>query len=61
MTLSLTAIQGRSTWWVWTIRDTNGALVEASTVQFLSAQTAEIHGRARLAEIEDRQRRDGGR
>jgi len=57
ITLHLVSIQGRSTWWVWTIRDDAGVLVEQSTTQFLSAAAAESQGRARIAEFEERRKR----
>jgi len=47
-------------WWVWTIRDSAGALVEESRTQFRSAKDAEVQGRARIAEFEEsRQPRTG--
>ena len=52
MTLHIVAVQGRSTWWIWAIRDKAGALVEESRTQFRSAAAAEIQGRARIAEFE---------
>ncbi len=61
MTLHLVAVRGHSMWWVWAIRDKAGALVEESTTQFRSAAAAEVHGRARIAEFEDRRQRPTGR
>jgi len=52
MTLDIVAIRGRSTWWVWKIRDKAGVLVEESKMQFLSAAAAESEGRARLANLD---------
>jgi hypothetical protein len=60
MTLQLVAVRGRSTWWVWTIRDSAGVLVEESKTQFLSAAAAELQGRARIAEVEERRRERPG-
>jgi hypothetical protein len=60
MTLHLVAVRGRSTWWVWTIRDSTGVLVEESKMQFLSAAAAELQGRARIAEVEERRRERPG-
>jgi hypothetical protein len=40
-------------WWVWTIRDNAGVLVEESRTQFRSAADAELQGRARIAEFEE--------
>jgi hypothetical protein len=54
MTLHLVAVRGRSTWWMWTIRDSTGVLVEESKTQFLSAAAAELQGRARIAEVQER-------
>jgi hypothetical protein len=54
MTLSIEAVRGNATWWIWAIRDGAGALVEASTIQFRSAAAAEAQGRARMARFEDR-------
>ena len=60
MTLHLVAVRGRSTWWMWTIRDSTGVLVEESKTQFLSAAAAELQGRARIAEVEERRRERPG-
>ena len=60
MTLHLVAVRGRSTWWVWAIRDNSGVLVEESKTQFLSAAAAELQGRARIAEFEERRQRRTG-
>jgi hypothetical protein len=57
MTLHVEAVQGRSTWWVWTIRSTAGVLIEQSTMQFRSAEAAEVNGRERLAAFQDAGRR----
>ena len=54
MTLQIVAARGHATWWIWTIRDKAGALVEQSTTQFRSAAAAEAQGRARIAEFEAR-------
>jgi len=60
MTLHIVAVRGHSMWWVWTIRDSAGALVEESRTQFRSAKDAEVQGRARIAEFEEgRQSRTG--
>jgi hypothetical protein len=59
MTLHLESIQGRTTWWVWVIRNLAGVVVEQSTMQFRSAQAAQAHGRARLMALEERGGRDG--
>ena len=59
MTLHIDAVRGQATWWVWAIRDTAGALIEESTMQFRSAEAAEAQGRARLAVFEE-ERRQGG-
>jgi hypothetical protein len=60
MKLHLASVRGRSTWWVWEIRDDAGALLEGSTTQFLSAEAAESQGRARIAEFEARRRERPG-
>ncbi len=54
MTLHIVATRGHSTWWIWTIRDKTGALIEESTTQFRSAAAAEAEGRARIAEFQAR-------
>ena len=54
MTLQIEAVQGYATWWKWTIRSAAGVVREQSTMQFRSAAAAEAHGRARLAELQDR-------
>jgi len=59
MTLDVVAVRGHSTWWVWAIRDKHGALVEESRTQFRSAAAAELEGRARIAEFDER--RQAGR
>ena len=56
MTLHIDAVRGQATWWVWTIRDAAGVLIEESTMQFRSAEAAELHGRARLAVFEEERR-----
>jgi hypothetical protein len=61
MTLHLEAVQGRSTWWVWTIRNTAGVLIEQSTMQFRSAEAAEVNGQARLAVFKEASRQSGSR
>jgi hypothetical protein len=61
MKLHLVEIRGRSTWWVWTIRDSAGVLVEESTTQYLSAAAAESQGRARIAEFEERRQQSTSR
>lgn len=61
MTLDVVAVRGHSTWWVWAIRDKQGALIEESTTQFRSAAAAESEGRARIAEFEERRQRGAGR
>ncbi len=61
MTLHLEAVQGRSTWWMWAIRNTAGVLIEQSTMQFRSAEAAEVQGRARLAAFQEAGRQSGGR
>jgi len=60
MTLHLVQVRGRLTWWMWTIRDSTGVLVEESKTQFLSAAAAELQGRARIAEVEERRRERPG-
>jgi hypothetical protein len=52
--LHIVEIQGRSMWWAWVIRDDAGALVEESRTQFRSAAAAELQGRARIADLENR-------
>jgi len=54
MTLQIVAVRGHSTWWIWAIRDTAGALIEESRTQFRSAAAAEVQGRARISEFEAR-------
>ena len=54
MTRQIVAARGHATWWIWTIRDNAGVLVEQSTTQFRSAAAAEAQGRARIAEFEAR-------
>jgi hypothetical protein len=61
MTLHLEAVQGRSTWWVWIIRNTAGVLIEQSTMQFRSAEAAEVNGQARLAVFKEAGRQSGSR
>ena len=61
MTLHLESVQGRSTWWVWTIRNTAGVLIEQSTIQFRSAEAAEVQGRARLAAFQEAARQSASR
>ena len=61
MTLQILATRGHATWWVWAIRDKAGVLVEESTTQFRSAAAAEVQGRARIAEFEERRQRYGSR
>jgi hypothetical protein len=61
MTLHLEAVQGRATWWVWTIRNTAGVLIEQSTMQFRSAEAAEVNGQARLAVFKEAGRQSGSR
>ena len=53
MTVHIVAVRGHSMWWVWTIRDNAGVLVEESRTQFRSAADAESQGRARIAEFEE--------
>jgi hypothetical protein len=58
MTLHVVAVRGHSTWWIWAIRDTAGAHIEESAMQFASAAAAHVHGNARVAELKkDRQGR----
>lgn len=60
MKLEITAASGHAAWWVWTIRDDAGALVEASTTQFRSAGAAETQGRARMGELQEWRRAGAG-
>jgi polyferredoxin len=53
MTLDIVAVQGYATWWIWVIRDKAGVVVEKSTIQFRSAATAELKGRARIAQLDE--------
>ena len=54
MTLHVIAVQGRSTLWVWTIRDNAGGLLDSSSTQYRSMADAEAQGRARIAALEER-------
>jgi len=54
MTLHIVEIRGRLMWWTWVIRDNAGVLVEESRTQFRSAAAAELQGRARIADLENR-------
>jgi hypothetical protein len=54
VTLHIVEIRGRSMWWTWVIRDSTGVLVEESRTQFRSAAEAELRGRARIADLENR-------
>ena len=56
MTLHIEAVRGQATWWMWTIRDPAGTLIEESTMQFRSAEAAEAQGRSRLAAFEEDRR-----
>lgn len=60
MTLHVDAVRGQSMWWVWAIRDAAGTLVEKSATQFRSAVAAEVDGRAKLDEFEERRQRHDG-
>jgi hypothetical protein len=55
VTLHIVEIRGRSLWWTWVIPD-SGVLVEESLTQFRSAAAAELQGRARIEDLEPRQR-----
>ena len=61
MTLDVVAVRGHATWWIWTIRDKSGAVIEESTTQFRSAAAAELQGRTRIAEFDERRRRGASR
>ena len=54
MTLQIVEIRGRAVWWTWVIRDSAGVLVEESQTQFRSAAAAELQGRVRIADLENR-------
>ena len=54
MTLHLVEIRGRSMWWTWMIRDSQGVVLEESRTQFRSAEAAELQGRTRIAELKTR-------
>ena len=54
VTLHIVEIRGRAMWWTWVIRDNAGVLVEESRTQFRSAAAAELQGRARIADLENR-------
>jgi len=54
VTLHIVEIRGRAQWWSWEIRDRAGVLVEESMTQFRSAAAAELHGRARIADLKKR-------
>jgi hypothetical protein len=54
VTLHIVEIRGRAMWWTWVIRDSTGVLVEESRTQFRSAAEAELRGRARIADLENR-------
>jgi len=54
VTLHIVEIRGRAMWWTWVIRDSTGILVEESRTQFRSPAAAELQGRARIADLENR-------
>jgi len=54
MTLHIVEIRGRSLWWTWMIRDSEGVLLEESRTQFRSAEAAELQGKSRIAELKIR-------
>jgi hypothetical protein len=54
VTLHIVEIRGRSMWWSWVIRDNAGVLVEESRTQYRSAAEAELQGRARIVDLENR-------
>jgi hypothetical protein len=54
VTLHIVEIRGRSPWWTWVIRDSAGVLIEESLTQFRSAAAAELKGRARIEDLENR-------
>jgi hypothetical protein len=56
VTLHIVEIRGRSPWWTWVIRDSAGVLIEESLTQFRSAAAAELKGRARIEDLENRRR-----
>ena len=54
MTLHIVEIRGRSMWWTWMIRDSEGVVLEESRTQFRSAEAAELQGKNRIAELKIR-------
>jgi hypothetical protein len=56
VTLHIVEIRGRTPWWTWVIRDSAGVLIEESLTQFRSAAAAELKGRARIEDLENRRR-----